>query len=73
MTEEFIEDIPTREVEFLTGVEPKYKCKNKFLQKVLIKIFGYIITYETRQAKVLITKPEDCENFYGNFIIEMGD
>ena len=49
--------------------EPKYKCKNKHFQKLLIKIFGYQITYETRQAKVIINKAEDYPfyNFDGNF------
>ena len=49
--------------------EPKYKCKNKHFQKLLIKIFGYQITYETRQAKVIINKAEDYQfdNFDGNF------
>ena len=49
--------------------EPKYKCKNKHFQKLLIKIFGYQITYETRQAKVIINKAEDYpfDNFDSNF------
>ena len=49
--------------------EPKYKCKNKHFQKLLIKIFGYQITYETRRAKVIINKAEDYpfDNFDGNF------
>lgn len=54
--------------------EPKYKCKNKHFQKLLIKIFGYQITYETRQAKVIINKAKDYHhNFDSNLTIEMGD
>lgn len=56
---------------------PKYKCKNKHFQKLLIKLFGYQITYETRKAKVIINKAEDYpfDNFDGNFtfMIEVGD
>ena len=56
---------------------PKYKCKNKQFQKLLIKLFGYQITYETRKAKVIINKAEDYlfDNFDGNFtfMIEVGD
>ena len=40
-------------------IKPKYKCKNKCFQKLLIKIFGYHITYETKQAKVIVNKAED--------------
>ena len=55
--------------------EPKYKCKNKHFQKLLIKIFGYQITFETRQAKVIINKAEDYpfDNFDGNFTFTIGD
>ena len=48
------EEIPMQEVEILTGVEPKRKCKNKFFQKILIKMFGYVSAYETRQVKVIL-------------------
>lgn len=52
-------EIPVQDFNILTGIKPKYKCKNKFLQKILIKIFGYVPIYETRRAKVIINKPED--------------
>lgn len=76
---EFIEqnwdkDIPMQEVKILTGIEPKYKCKNRFLQKVLIRIFGYTTSYETRLAKIVVYKPEDFyKNFDGNITIQVGD
>ena len=56
-------------------IKPKYKCKNKCFQKLLIKIFGYQITYETRQAKVIINRAEDypLDNFDGNFTFTIGD
>lgn len=67
-------DIPVQEVKILTGIKPKYKCKNKLLQNLLIKAFCYITTYETRQAKVIISKAEDYYgNFDGNFTIEVGE
>ena len=55
--------------------KPKYKCKNKHFQKLLIKMFGYQITYETRKAKVIINKAEDhpFDNFDGNFTFTIGD
>ena len=57
--------------------KPKYKCKSKYFQKLLIKLFGYQITYETMKAKVIINKAEDYpfDNFDGNFtfMIEGGD
>lgn len=55
--------------------KPKYKCKNKYFQKLLIKMFGYQITYETRQAKVIINKAEDYpfDNYDGNFTFTIGD
>lgn len=62
-------EIPVQDCKILTGIKPKYKCKNKFLQKILIKIFGYVPVYETRQAKVIINKAEDYPlcNHDGNF------
>ncbi len=67
-------ELPMQEVEIFTGVEPKYKCKNKFLQKVLTKLFGHVPVYEKRQAKVLVCKTEDFPcNFDGNIAIEIGD
>ena len=69
-----VEELPTKEVKIFTGVEPKYKCKNKFLQKVLTKLFGHALVYEERQAKVLVCKAEDYpRNFDGSLTIEIGD
>ena len=67
-------ELPMQEVKIFTGVEPKYKCKNRLLQKVLIKMFGHIPVYEKRLAKVLVCKPEDYpRNFDGNITIEIGE
>lgn len=51
--------LPDQSVEILVGCEPKVKCKNKYLQKIFIKIFGYKPVYETRTAKVVTIKAED--------------
>ena len=67
-------ELPMQEVEIFTGVEPKYKCKNKLLQKVLTRLFGHVPVYEKRQAKVLVCKAEDYpRNFDGSLTIEVGD
>lgn len=67
-------ELPMQEVKIFTGIEPKYKCKNKLLQKVLTKLFGHVPVYEKRQAKVLVCKPEDYHhNFDGNITIEIGE
>lgn len=69
-----VKELPMQEVKIFTGVEPKYKCKNKLLQKVLTKLFGHVPVYEKRQAKVFVHKAEDYHhNFDGNVTIEIGD
>ena len=52
-------NLPDQSVEVLVGCEPKVKCRNKFLQKILIKVFGLKPVYETKQAKVITTRAED--------------
>lgn len=46
-----ISSLPDQSVEILVGCESKVKCKNKYLQKIFIKMFGYKPVYETRMAK----------------------
>lgn len=76
---EFIEHNQGRTLELqdvrVPIIKPKYKCKNKHFQKLLIKMFGYQITYETRQAKVIINKAEDYpfDNYDGDFTFTIGD
>lgn len=55
-----ISSLPAKMVEIPVRCEPKVKCKNGFLQRVLIMLFGYEVKYKTVQAKVLTIKPEDC-------------
>ena len=65
-------DIPERIISVLVGVEPKYKCKNPLIQKLLLKLFGEKPIFEERQARVLEIKAEDYPylEFDGNFIID---
>lgn len=70
------DDCPTTEIKIPTGIEPRYKCKNKFLQKILTKIFGYTITYETRLCKVIINKAEEFpykNGFDGSLTIDFNE
>ena len=60
--EKVIADIPTITAKIPVGIEPKYKCKNKFLQKILTKLFGEKIIYEEKQVKKFIMKAEDYYN-----------
>ena len=54
-----VSTLPDQSVEIPVRCEPKVKCRNKFLQKMLIKMFGYKVVYETKQAKVFTIKAED--------------
>lgn len=44
----------------IAGVRPKKQSKNKFIQWLLIKLFGYEIEYKTVMAKTIVIKAEDC-------------
>ena len=55
-----ISTLPDQSVEIPVRCEPKVKCKNKFIQKIFIKMFGYKVIYEIKQAKKLTVKSEDC-------------
>lgn len=69
-----ISNLPDQSVEVLVGCEPKIKCRNKFLQRILIKVFGLKAMYETKQAKVLTIKAEDCpKDWDGNLEIAFGE
>ena len=63
--------LPVKTAEIPVGCEPKVKCKNGFLQSVLIKMFGYKTVYETRKVKVLTIKPENYpKEWDGTFEIQ---
>lgn len=44
----------------IAGIHPKKQSKNKFIQWLLIKLFGYEFEYKTVMAKTIVLKPEDC-------------
>ena len=56
----YIAKLPSRQTEVLIGCEPKVKSKYKILQKLFIKIFGYKLVFDKREAKILEIKAEDC-------------
>ncbi len=56
----------------IKGVEPKYKSKNKLIQKILIKLFGYKIVTEKKKCTRIETKTEDCFKWFdGRLEIDM--
>ena len=67
-----IKNEPLRSVLVYAGREPKYKSKNKYIQKILLKLFGEKPIYKEKKAKVLLLKAEDCPHldFDGNFTID---
>ena len=69
-----ISNLPNQSVKVLVGYEPKVKCKNKFLQRILTKVFGLKPVFETKQAKVVTVKAEDCpKDWDGNLEITFGE
>ena len=43
----------------VVGIRPKRKSRNKFIQWLLIKLFGYELEYKTVMAKTVMIKAED--------------
>ena len=43
----------------VVGIRPKKQSKNKFIQWLLIKLFGYELEYKTVMAKTVMIKVED--------------
>ena len=43
----------------ISGVHPKKQSNNKFIQWILLKIFGYEFEYKTVMAKTIVIKAED--------------
>jgi hypothetical protein len=56
---EKIEETPTKPTKVLVGVVPKKKHKNKLVQWLLVKLFGYKCEYKTAQAKTIEVKAKD--------------
>lgn len=69
-----ISNLPNQSVKVLVGCEPNVKCRNKFLQKIFTKVFGLKPVYETKQAKVIITRAEDYpKDWDGSLEITFGE
>lgn len=59
-----------QQMEVFITVKPKIKCKNKYLQRILNRIFGFKPYYEVKKGKKLTIKAEDCpENWDGSLEI----
>lgn len=54
--------------DIIKGVEPKYKCKIKFIQNILIKMFGYKMVTEKKLAKKIEIKAIDYNFNYNDNI-----
>lgn len=48
-----------RSISIVTGAHPKRYHKNRFIQWILIKLFGYELEYKTILTRVLVYDPED--------------
>ena len=48
--------------DIITGVEPKYKHNNKYIQKILIKLFGYKIKTEKKWCQKFDIDKDDYPN-----------
>lgn len=55
--------------DIIKNAEPKYKCKIKFIQNILTKLFGYKIITEKKWCKKFDVSPDD----YFRKIIESGE
>lgn len=64
--------LPSEQVKIIDDVVPKFKSKSKYIQKILIKLFGYNVKYKTVEAKVLKIKASDVPSgFDGNLTIDI--
>ena len=52
-------DAQLQPTEVVVGAHPKKQHKNKFIQWILIKLFGYELEYKTVMAKTIVIKPSD--------------
>lgn len=59
-----ISNVPMQEIRVIVGVEPKVKCKNKVLQSLLLKLFGYRVIQKNVQAKVVTLSSNDFPREY---------
>jgi hypothetical protein len=67
-------DAPFQPTTIVVGVNPKKQSKNKFIQLILIKLFGYEIEYKTVMARTIVIKAEDCPtSLNGEFTFTIGE
>lgn len=52
-------DAQLQPTKIVVGAHPKKLSKNKLVQWLLIKLFGYELEYKTVMAKTVVIKPED--------------
>ena len=52
-------DSQLQPTQIVVGAHPKKRSKYKFIQWLLIKIFGYELEYKTVMAKTVVIRPED--------------
>lgn len=58
----------------VAGVHPKKQSKNRFIQWLLIKFFGYELEYKTVMAKTIVIKADDCPiTLNGEFAFTIGE
>lgn len=61
-------DAQFKPTEIVVGAHPKKQSKNRFVQWIMIKLFGYELEYKTVMAKTIIIKSDDCPaGFDGDF------
>jgi hypothetical protein len=61
-------DAQLQPTKIVVGAHPKKQSKNKFIQWILIKLFGYELEYKTVMAKTIVIRAEDCPaGFDGDF------
>ena len=52
-------DAQLQPTNIVVGICPKKQSNNKFIQWLLIKLFGYELEYKTVMAKTVVIKAED--------------
>lgn len=61
-------DAQLQPTQIVVGAHPKKQSKNRFIQWILIKLFGYELEYKTVMAKTIVIRAEDClAGFDGDF------
>ena len=64
-------DAQLQPTQIVVGAHPKKRSENKFIQWLLIKLFGYELEYKTVMAKTVVIKPEDYPFYDENIEITL--